>query len=71
VFTLLFRVFSLRQTQRHVAVLLGSVVAVVLIGAGLFALAEDLPFTTGLYWAVTTATTVDTAASRRTTPSGN
>jgi voltage-gated potassium channel len=58
VFTLLFRVFSLRQTQRHVAVLLGSVVAVVLIGAGLFALAEDLPFTTGLYWAVTTATTV-------------
>ena len=38
--------------------LLGSVAAVVLIGAGLFALAEDLPFTTGLYWAVTTATTV-------------
>jgi voltage-gated potassium channel len=31
---------------------------VVLIGAGLFALAGNLPFTTGLYWAVTTATTV-------------
>ena len=38
--------------------LLGSVVGVVLLGAGLFALAEDLPYTTGLYWAVTTATTV-------------
>jgi voltage-gated potassium channel len=39
------------------AVLLGAVV-VVLVGAELFALAESLPFTTGLYWAVTTATTV-------------
>jgi voltage-gated potassium channel len=58
VFTLLFRVFSIRHTKRHVAVLLSSVVVVVLVGAALFALAEDLPFTTGLYWAVTTATTV-------------
>lgn len=55
--TLLFRVFAVRQ-RRHVLILLGSVVAVVLIGGGLFALAENLPFTTGLYWAVTTATTV-------------
>ena len=38
--------------------LLGSVVGVVLLGAGLYALAEDLPYTTALYWAVTTATTV-------------
>ena len=38
--------------------LLGSLVGVVLLGAGLFALAEDLPYTTGLYWAVTSATTV-------------
>ena len=38
--------------------LLGAVVGVVLLGAGLYALAEDLPYTTGLYWAVTTATTV-------------
>jgi voltage-gated potassium channel len=30
----------------------------VLIGAWLFALAENLPFSTGLYWAITTATTV-------------
>ncbi len=57
VFTLLLRVFSARH-QRHVAVLLGFVVVVVLVGAELFALAESLPFTTGLYWAVTSATTV-------------
>ena len=57
VFMLLMRVFAVPQ-RRHVIVLLGTVVAVVLVGAGLFALAEDLPFTTGLYWAVTTATTV-------------
>jgi voltage-gated potassium channel len=57
VITILLRVFRAPH-QKHVAVLLGSVAAVVLIGAGLFALAEDLPFTTGLYWAVTTATTV-------------
>jgi voltage-gated potassium channel len=41
-----------------VLILLGSVVGVVLLGAGLFALAEGLPYTSGLYWAVTTATTV-------------
>src|ERR1700683_1857168 len=46
------------QPRRHVGVLLGSVAAVVLIGAWLFSLAENLPFTTGLYWAITTATTV-------------
>jgi voltage-gated potassium channel len=57
VFTLLFRVFRVHQ-QRNVAVLLGSAIGVVLVGAELFALAESLPFTTGLYWAVTTATTV-------------
>jgi voltage-gated potassium channel len=57
VITLLFRVFGVPH-RRHVLVLLGSVIAVVLLGAGLFALAEDLPYTTGLYWAITTATTV-------------
>ena len=54
---LLIRVFGVPH-RRHVLILLGSAVAVVLLGAGLFALAEDLPYTTGLYWAVTTATTV-------------
>jgi len=58
VITLLFRVFRGPQHRRHVAVLLSSVIGVVLLGAGLFALAEDLPYTTGLYWAVTSATTV-------------
>jgi voltage-gated potassium channel len=57
VITLLIRVFGVPQ-RRHVTILLGSVAAVVLLGAGLFALAEDLPYTTALYWAITTATTV-------------
>jgi len=57
VITILLRVFK-AQHRRHVGVLLGSVAAVVLIGAWLFSLAENLPFTTGLYWAITTATTV-------------
>jgi voltage-gated potassium channel len=57
VITILLRVFKVPH-GKHVAVLLGAVAAVVLIGAELFALAENLPFTTGLYWAVTTATTV-------------
>jgi voltage-gated potassium channel len=51
------RVFGVPH-RKHVAIILGAVIVVVLVGAGLFALAEDLPFTTGLYWAVTTATTV-------------
>jgi voltage-gated potassium channel len=57
VITILLRLFGAPH-RKHVAVLLGSVAAVVLVGAWLFSLAESLPFTTGLYWAVTTATTV-------------
>jgi voltage-gated potassium channel len=57
VFNLLLRAFRVPQ-RRRVLILLGSVVGVVLLGAGLFALAEGLPYTSGLYWAVTTATTV-------------
>jgi voltage-gated potassium channel len=57
VIALLLRAFNVPH-RRHVFILLASVVAVVLLGGGLFALAEDLPYTTGLYWAVTTATTV-------------
>jgi voltage-gated potassium channel len=57
VITLLLRVFGVPH-RRHILLLLGSAAAVVLIGAGLFSAAESLPFTTGLYWAVTTATTV-------------
>jgi voltage-gated potassium channel len=57
VITILLRVFKAPH-GKHVAALLSAVAAVVLTGAWLFALAENLPFTTGLYWAVTTATTV-------------
>ena len=55
--TLLVRLLS-QRSRRHIAVLLASAVACVLVGAWLFALAENLPFTTGFYWAITTATTV-------------
>jgi voltage-gated potassium channel len=57
VIALLLRVFSVPH-RRHVTTLLGSVIAVVLLGAWLFSLAEGIPYTSGLYWAVTTATTV-------------
>jgi voltage-gated potassium channel len=57
VIALLLRAFGVPH-RRHVIILLGAVAGVVLLGAGLFALAEDLPYTTGLYWAVTSATTV-------------
>jgi voltage-gated potassium channel len=57
VIAILVRVFRERH-RRYVAALLAGATACVLAGAGLFALTQDLPFTTGLYWAVTTATTV-------------
>jgi voltage-gated potassium channel len=57
VITLLVRLLS-QRSRRHIAVLLASAVACVLVGAWLFAWAENLPFTTGFYWAITTATTV-------------
>jgi voltage-gated potassium channel len=44
--------------RRHVAVLLSGAVALTLIWAALFAATQRLPLTTGLYWAITTATTV-------------
>ena len=54
---LLLRAFAVPH-RRQVLILLASSAGVVLLGSGLFALAEDLPYTTALYWAVTTATTV-------------
>jgi voltage-gated potassium channel len=57
VIAILVRVFRERR-RRSVAALLAGAAACVLVGAALFALTQDLPFTTGLYWAVTTATTV-------------
>jgi voltage-gated potassium channel len=57
VITLLVRVFGERR-RRHVAFLLLAAAACMLAGAGLFALSQNVPFTTALYWGVTTATTV-------------
>lgn len=44
--------------RKHIAILLASAVACVFVGGGAFAATQSLPFTTGLYWAITTATTV-------------
>ena len=55
--TLLVRLLG-KPSRQHIAALLASAVGCVLVGAWLFALGERLPFTTGLYWAITTATTV-------------
>jgi voltage-gated potassium channel len=44
--------------RRHVAILLSAATACVLAGAAVFAATQKIPFTEGLYWAVTTATTV-------------
>jgi len=57
VITLLVRLLG-KPSRQHIAALLASAVGCVLVGAWLFALGERLPFTTGLYWAITTATTV-------------
>jgi voltage-gated potassium channel len=57
VITLLVRVLN-QGHRKHVAFLLAGVILVVVIGAALFGATQHLPFTTGLYWAITTATTV-------------
>jgi voltage-gated potassium channel len=57
VIALLVRLLG-HPTRRHIASLLGTAGACVLIGAWLFGMTQSLPFTTGLYWAITTATTV-------------
>ncbi|HUB41842.1 MAG TPA: ion channel [Streptosporangiaceae bacterium] len=44
--------------RKHIAVLLASAAGCVLAGAGAFAATQQLPFSTGLYWAITSATTV-------------
>jgi voltage-gated potassium channel len=55
---LLVRVFGAGH-RRHIAILLGAAIACVLAGGSLFAAVQPgVPLTTGLYWAITTATTV-------------
>lgn len=44
--------------RKHIAILLAVAGAFVLAGGGAFAATQGLPFTSGLYWAITTAATV-------------
>ena len=69
-FAILLRLFGPHH-RKHIAVLLASAAACVLAGAAGFAVTQGRPFSTGLYWAITTATTVgygdvtpETAAGR-------
>jgi len=57
VIALLVRLLGQRN-RKHIAELLAAAVACVLVGAWLFALTQHIPVSTGLYWAITTATTV-------------
>lgn len=54
---LLLRLFQATR-RRHVVALLAALSACVLAGAWAFAATQHIPFTTGLYWALTTASTV-------------
>ena len=56
-FAILFRLFGPHH-RKHIAVLLASAAGCVLAGAAAFAATQGRPFSTGLYWAITTATTV-------------
>jgi voltage-gated potassium channel len=54
---LLIRVLGVPH-RRHITVLLSIALACMLLGAYLFSLTQGIAFTKGLYWAITTATTV-------------
>lgn len=54
---LLVRVFGIRHV-RHILLLLAADIGCTLVGGAVFATTQSLPVTTGLYWAITTATTV-------------
>jgi voltage-gated potassium channel len=55
---LLIRVLGGAHHRKSIAVLLSIALACVLLGAYLFSLTQGIAFTKGLYWAITTATTV-------------
>ncbi len=54
---LLARILGARH-RRNIVLLLAGAVGCTVIGGAVFAATQQLPFTTGLYWAITTATTV-------------
>jgi voltage-gated potassium channel len=54
-----FLVRALRSGHRaRIAILLAAALGCTLVGGALFAATQKLPFSSGLYWAITTATTV-------------
>jgi voltage-gated potassium channel len=56
---IIFLVRAFRSGRRvRISLLLAVAAGCVLVGAALFSATQHIPFTTGLYWAVTTATTV-------------
>jgi voltage-gated potassium channel len=57
VIALLFRLIGPHH-RKHIAILLASACGCVLAGGAAFAATQGKPFTTGVYWAVTTASTV-------------
>jgi voltage-gated potassium channel len=57
VIVLLLRLFG-QNHRKHIAILLVTAAACLLGGAEAFAVTQGRPFTTGVYWAITTATTV-------------
>jgi voltage-gated potassium channel len=57
VIALLFRLIGPHH-RKHIAILLASACGCVLAGGAAFAATQGRPFTTGVYWAVTTASTV-------------
>jgi voltage-gated potassium channel len=57
VIALLVRVLGVRH-RRHIILLLSAAAGCVVVGGVLFAITQNLPVTTGWYWAITTATTV-------------
>jgi voltage-gated potassium channel len=56
-FTAIIKILADHQ-KRHVLLLTLIVIGTVAIGGSVFALVDHIPITTGLYWAVVTATTV-------------
>jgi voltage-gated potassium channel len=54
---LLVRVLG-KGHRRNIVMLLASAIGCTVLGGAAFAATQNLPFTTGLYWAITTATTV-------------
>ena len=56
--------------RRHIALLLGALTTCVVVGGALFSVTQHIPVTTGLYWAITTASTVGYGDVTPKNPSG-